>query len=76
MFEIRETQDCYGRPLTRIEVDGIQDVPYALKRLAELGYDMERSLEALQEAVEDQRKRKVLHAAINALAEPAKKAEK
>jgi hypothetical protein len=54
-------------------VQGLRYLPAALKRLAELGHDMEKPLEALQEAVDEQRKRKVLDAAINALtAKPEK----
>ena len=68
MFDIRERHDACPIPRTSVEVDDIRYLPRALKRIAELGYDMEPSLEALREAVEDQRKRKVLDAAINAIA--------
>lgn len=78
MFKIDEVFDpnCYCRPEIYLEVQGIRDLPCALKRLAELGHDMEKPLEALQEAVEEQRKRKALDAAINALTKPTEKAEK
>jgi hypothetical protein len=71
-FRIQETNDC-GMSDVSIDVEGIRSLPYALKRLADLGYDMEPSLEVLQEAVDEQRKQKVLQAAINAIAEPVKK---
>ncbi len=73
-FKVQEQhENCCYAPQTSLEVDDIRLLPRALKRLAELGYDMEPSLEALQEAVEEQRKQKVLQAAINAIAEPGKK---
>lgn len=72
-FEIREIHYDISRPDIALNVDSIQDLPYALKRLAELGHDMAPSLAVLQEAVEEQRKQKVLQAAINAIADPVKK---
>ncbi len=73
-YKITETADAYRDfpPYVEIEIAGVSSVPAALKRLAELGYDMAPSLDALQKAVEEQRKRKALEAAI---ADIAKKSE-
>jgi hypothetical protein len=78
MFEIKETQDPHYPHSTEIslEVRGLYALPCALKRLAEQGHNMGPSLKALQAAVEDQRKRKALEAAISDLTKPAEKAEK
>lgn len=74
-FRIREDGSRNDlRPFcVEIEVDDLHSLPAALRRLAEMGHNMTRSLEALQEACEDQRKRKALDAAI---ADIAKKSEK
>ncbi len=72
MFKINELQTAMC-PHVALEVEGLEALPHALKRLAELGYNMETSLEVLREAVDNQRKQKVLQAAINALVEPVKK---
>ena len=59
-----------GRPTLYLEITSIMALPCALRRLAEMGYDMRPALNALQAAVEDQNKQSVLHAAINALVKP------
>jgi hypothetical protein len=74
MFTIQELHYGHREPHVALDVQGIEALPDVLKRLAELGYNLEPSLEALQKAVDDQRKRNVLDAAINAIAEkPAEK---
>lgn len=75
-YEIREigAEMIYGayRPVAHLEVRGLDSLPAALRRLAELGYDMAPSLDMLKEACEEQRKRKALDDAIK---EMTKKAE-
>jgi hypothetical protein len=74
-YEIREIGDAlsYGerRPLIRLDVAGIESLPSALRRLAEIGYDLNASLAALQDACEKQRKRKALDEAVKAMTKAA-----
>ena len=66
-YEIREGSYPYRGQIVEIRVQGVDSLPYALERLAEMGHDMALSLEVLQKAVEEQRRRKALDAAINDL---------
>lgn len=68
-YEIHESVTEYHgpAPAIKIEVHGIHSLPAALARLAEVGHDMAPSLEVLQKAVEEQRRRKALDAAVNDL---------
>ncbi len=75
MFKIAELHYAHPRPHVALDVQGIEALPAALQRLAEQDHDLEPSLKALQEAVETQRKRKALDAAINDLTIPAEKVE-
>jgi hypothetical protein len=76
MFKVSELHHGFPYPHMALEVEGIDALPRALLRLCELGYDLEPSLKALQEAVDQSRKRKVLEAAICDLAKPTEKVEK
>lgn len=68
-YEIREVRNTYGGDnAVIIEVCAIESLPGTLRRLAEMGYDMAPSLDALTKAVEEQRKRKALDAAVADLA--------
>lgn len=74
-YEIREVgESLFGAPHpgVRLDVTGLESLPAALRRLAEMGHDMTSSLEVLSEAVEEQRKRKALDEAVKAIATPAK----
>jgi len=72
-YEIRERlESC--RPKVSLDVRGLHALPPALRRLAEMGHDMTPSLETLQDACEEQRKRKALDAAIADLTKKPEKA--
>lgn len=67
-YEVREVHTPYGGRDITLEVKGVQSLPAALKRLAEMGHDMSASLEVLQKAVAAQAKRKALDEAVAGLA--------
>ena len=73
-YEIQENSNSMSGPRVSIVIDDISSLPAALRRLAEMGHDMTPSLEALQEACEEQRKRKALEAAIADLTKKSEKA--
>jgi hypothetical protein len=67
-FQIREVHSRISADCVLIEVDGLHSLPHALRRLAEMGYDLTDAHKALDEAVEAQRKRNALDEAVKAMA--------
>lgn len=66
-YEIAETLSPYGTATVTLEVKGLNALPDALKRLIEMGHDLSACLEALQKAVDAQKKRKALDEAVAGL---------
>lgn len=66
-YEIAEIHTPYGSRTVSLEVKGLDSLPSALKRLAEMGHDLSASLEALQQAVDAQARRKALDEAVAGL---------